>query len=127
MRSTFIAFPLLLAACATPQQQCISDANRELSVVNQLVNQTRANVARGFAISEREEIVVRTGTCVGETDEGVEFEVECEKTDTRTVREPVAIDLNAEKAKLASLEQRQLQLRETVNATVAQCRAQFPE
>jgi hypothetical protein len=127
MRLTHVILPLLLAACATPQQSCISSATRELSVINRLVQQTRANVTRGFAISERQETIVRQTTCEGETSEGVTFEFDCEETDTRTVREPQAIDLNAEKDKLASLEQRQRQLRINADAEIAQCRAQFPE
>lgn len=127
MRLPLIAFPLLLAACASPLEQCISSAQRELRTIDRLVNETRGNIARGFAIAEREEVVVRDGTCTGESEDGVEFEFECEKTDVKTVREPVAIDLNAEQAKLASLEERQRQLQETASAQIAQCRAIHPE
>ena len=126
MRLNYVVFPLLLAACATPQEQCISDANRELSVINRLVTETRGNVNRGFAVEARQETFVRRATCDGETEDGIEFEVECERTATRTRRVPVAIDLNAERAKLASLEERQALLRENVANRVAQCRAQFP-
>lgn len=127
MRLSHAMLPLLLAACATPQQSCVSDASRELSVINRLVQETRGNVLRGFAIEEREETVIHQTTCEGETSEGVTFEFDCEETEIETRRIPVAIDLAAEQAKLASLEQRQLNLRTSVDAAIAQCRAQFPE
>ena len=127
MRLSHAILPLLLAACATPQQSCVSSASRELNVINRLVQETRGNVLRGFAIEEREETVVNQTTCEGETSEGVTFEFECEETEIETSRVPVAIDLAAEQAKLSSLEQRQQSLRASVDAAIAQCRAQFPE
>lgn len=127
MRLSYIAFPLMLAACASPQERCIADTNRELNVINRLINETRGNVARGFAIEEQEELVVVNGTCEGETSEGVTFEFDCEKTETVSRRVPVAIDLNAERAKLDSLEERQQLLRSQQAAKIAQCQAQFPE
>lgn len=72
-------------------------------------------------------MVVRDGIYTGESEDGVECEFKCEKTDVKTVREPIAIDLNAEQAKLASLEKRQRQLQDTASAQIAQCRAIHPE
>jgi len=124
----FFVLPLLaLAACSTPQERCISSANRDLRVINGLIAETRGNIDRGFAIAEREEIITTRGTCKGKTEDGTEFTFRCPQTETVTSREPVAIDLNAEKAKLASLEERQLQLQSNQAAVIAQCRAQFPE
>lgn len=127
MRLKYIALPLLLTACATPQEQCISNANRELSIINNLVEQTRGNISRGFAIGTEEDVIVRRGLCNGETEDGIAIKIACDRTITRERRVPIAIDLNAEKAKLASLEERQLQLRENLANQVAQCRARFPE
>ena len=45
----------------------------------------------------------------------------------RDVKVPVAIDLNAEKAKLASLEERQRALRANADAVRQQCIAANPE
>jgi hypothetical protein len=127
MRHFVLPLLLGLAACATPQERCIGGANRDLRVINGLITETRGNIARGFAIAEVQDIVSVTKTCTGETSEGVEFTFDCQKPETVTRREPVAIDLNAEKAKLASLEERQLQLQSNQAAVIAQCRAQFPE
>ncbi len=127
MRRLSIPALLILAACSTPQERCIGEANRDLRVINGLVIETRGNIARGFAIREVQDVITVTKTCTGETPEGVEFKFKCPKTETVTRREPLAIDLNAEKAKLASLEERQLQLQANQASAVAQCRAQFPE
>jgi len=116
-----------LAACSTPQERCISGANRDLRVINGLITETRGNLARGFAIREVQDVVTFDTTCEGVNEDGVEFTVDCEEVETVTRREPVAIDLNAERAKLISLEERQLQLQANQASIVAQCRAQFPE
>ena len=122
-------FPLLigLAACSTPQERCINSTNSDLRVIGGLITETRANLTRGFAIREVQDVVTVDSTCDGVNEDGVEFTVECEKLETVTRQEPVAIDLNAERAKLASLEERLLQLQANQAAAIAQCRAQFPE
>ena len=127
MRLNYIVLPLLLTACASPQERCISDANRELTIINDLVNETKGNVARGFAVGIEEEVIVRRGLCDGETEDGIAIKVACDRTITLERRVPVAIDLNAERAKLASLIERQNELQSKLNARVDQCRAQFPE
>jgi len=116
MRQLAIALPalILLTACATPREACIANANRDGRVLNTLISQTQANLNRGFAISERQEVRVR-------------FEVACEKTDTVTVRDAVAIDLVAERAKLESLLERQRQNRINAQSAVEQCIAVHPE
>jgi len=129
MRHIAIALPAILAltACATPRESCIAAANRDGRVVNALIAETRGNIARGFAVAERQEIRVKTTTCEAEGDDGVVLTFECEETDTVTVREPVAIDLNAERAKLASLEERQRQNAINAQAAIQQCIAANPE
>jgi len=129
MRQFAIALPALLAlaACATPREACIASASREGRVVNALVAQTQANLNRGFAISERQELRVRRAKCEGESEDGVAFEVACEKTETVTVRDAVAIDLKEEREKLESLLERQRQNRINAQAAVQQCIAANPE
>lgn len=127
MRTFILPVFLGLAACATPQERCISGANRDLRVINGLISETRGNLARGFAIREVQDVITVETTCDGVNEDGVEFTVECDEVETVTRREPVAIDLNAERAKLASLEERQLQLQANQASIIAQCRAQFPE
>ena len=129
MRQLAIALPalLVLAACATPREACVAAATREGRVVDALVAQTQGNLNRGFAIEERQEVRVRHETCEGEAEDGTTFEVSCQKTDTVTVRDAVAIDLTAERAKLESLLERQRQNQINAQSAIQQCIAVHPE
>ena len=118
MRPALILLPLvMLAACATPREQCISNVSRE----------TRVNLARGYALEEQQEVRTIRSTCQGRNEDGSTFEFRCPETKTITTTRPVAIDLNAERAKLASLEERFAQTQAASNQAVAQCIAVHPE
>jgi hypothetical protein len=124
-----LPFLALLAACATPQQRCISQATRDMEVVDQLIADIEGNLQRGFGLAR--ETVYRT-----------EFQ-DCTPAPTakypnpkpkmcpvpvpETVTRPVAIDLAAESAKLASLEKKRAQQGKTAAAAIQQCRATYPE
>jgi len=129
MRSSLVLLPLLaLAACATPREACIGSAQREMRVVNALVAETQGNIARGYAIEERQEIRTVRGSCpVFGPDGGQIGTTPCEQPETVTVKVPVAIDLNAEQAKLRSLLQRQAQMESQTQARIQQCIATNPE
>ncbi|QRZ14899.1 hypothetical protein JWJ88_18285 [Paracoccus methylovorus] len=49
---------LVVAACGTPQEQCISRNTREYRTVSNLLTEVEANLARGYAWEER--MVMRT-------------------------------------------------------------------
>jgi hypothetical protein len=51
----------------------------------------------------------------------------CWVNQPNTVQRPVAIDLNAERAKLNSLKQRRAQQERAAQAALLQCQAQFPQ
>lgn len=127
MRRSILILPLILAACATPREQCINDATRELRTITSLVNETQANIDRGFALEEVQEVRVIQTLCTGTNDDGSTFTFECEETQTFDRTEPVAIDLNAERAKLDSLLERQSQLQARADAAIQQCVLIHPE
>lgn len=127
MRAALFVVPLLLTACATPREACLEEVNREVRVLDALIAETRGNLARGFAVEEEQEIRTRRTFCTGQNEDGSTFRFRCEETDTVTRTVPVAIDLNAERAKLESLEQRQRQNIANAEAGIAQCIARFPE
>ena len=128
MRTHLVVLPLLvLTACATPREQCIDQATRDTKIMSSLITETRANLARGFAIEERQEVRTVSSICQGSNEDGSTFSFRCDETETFTVRVPVAIDLNAEAAKLASLEERFAQSQAVSNQAVAQCIAIHPE
>lgn len=119
----------LLTACATPQEQCIAGASRDARIVNELIKQTEANLARGYALETVVALEKDWVDCsppptaenpAPEPDMCL-MDVPVEKT------RPVAIDLNAEAAKLSSLRQQQAKFAAEAEAVVAQCRALYPE
>lgn len=119
----------LVAACATPREACISGAQRELRTLNGLIAETQGNLARGYALGQNQEIRVVRERCPVYDSEGNEtgtFTI-CEVPETVTTQVPVAIDLNAEQAKLRSLLDRKAQMETQVNAAIQQCIAANPE
>ncbi|PIE10761.1 MAG: hypothetical protein CSA72_06705 [Rhodobacterales bacterium] len=123
---------LLLAACATlsacsERDMCLSRVSQEQRTITQLTEETRANVARGYAIGKRERVRETRHRCKVEQPDGSEIVTICTDVDTYTQRYPVAIDLNAERAKLASLEERLAQVRARTQAARQQCIATYPE
>lgn len=128
MRPTLMILPfLVLAACATPREHCISQATRDLRVLNSLIAETQGNLARGYAIEEQQEIKTIRQTCRGENSDGTTFRYSCDETETFTTNRPVAIDLNVEGAKLSSLIERRNQQQTTSDQVVLQCIAAHPE
>ena len=128
MRPALIILPLVvLAACATPREQCISAVTRDARVLSHLINETRANLDRGYAIEKRQDVRNVSRTCRGRNEDGTPFNFRCDETKTFETVVPVAIDLNAERAKLASLEERIAQETQTSNQQVAQCIRVHPE
>lgn len=128
MRPALIIMPLLaLTACATPREECIGDATRDTRVLSSLINETRANLARGYALEERQDVRTLTRNCRGKNDDGSTFFFPCNETETFTTTQPVAIDLEAEQAKLRSLERRFATTQASSNQAVAQCIAIHPE
>lgn len=127
MRAALLIVPILLTACATPREACLDEVNREVRILDKLISETQANLTRGFAVEERQEVRTRRTFCTGKNEDGSTFRFRCEETDTVTRTTPVAIDLNAERAKLTSLEQRQMQNISNAQAGIAQCLTRFPE
>lgn len=127
MRAALLILPLLVTACATPREACINTVNSELRVLDGLIAETRGNLSRGYAIEERQELRTINRTCETTSPRGIVTRVDCSDTETITRTEPVAIDLNAERAKLESLEERQAQNRINADNARAQCIAANPE
>ena len=105
---------VLLASCAQVPDGCDRAVTRELRIVERLVDETRTNLARGYAY-ETEESRLRSGLVVCSGGRNVRF---CTGNTTRTFRRPVAIDPEAEERKLRRLEQR----REALVSNAVICR-----
>ncbi|QQA42485.1 hypothetical protein [Pelagovum pacificum] len=120
--------PLLLAACATPQERCLSSASRELRTLTRLAAETEANVARGYAVEEFQEVRERMTFCEVRNDEGQVVERElCRETDVVDRTRPVAIDVNAERQKLQQLRSRIATEESRVARAQQTCLATYPQ
>lgn len=98
LRPSLILLPLaVVAACASPLERCLSDANRQLNTLDRLIAVTQGNINRGFAIFETEDVRVVRRTCTDERDDGTEFQFRCDRTETFTRREPVSINVAEER------------------------------
>jgi hypothetical protein len=126
----------LLAACGTPQEQCIDRATRELRTVEGLIAETQANLDRGYAL---ETITVWDEVwewCYpppppppadGSPPPPPPPPQMCRDEVARQVERPKAIDLAEEARKLDQLVAKRRQLARAAEPAIAQCRAEFPE
>lgn len=132
MKRILIPTLLVLAACGTPQQNCISGATRDMRVVDRLIAETEANLQRGYAIEEQ--VISRTiwVRCqpyydYERPDQPHPGPQMCLDDVDDVVRRPQAIDLNAEAAKLASLKAKRAAQAKAASPYIAACKAQYPE
>jgi hypothetical protein len=129
MRRTVVLF-LLLAACGTPQERCISRETRDLRVLDRLIAETEGNLKRGYAL---EEVVIYNDVWVncpgGHPAEGEPAPPPrlCLEEVSEVEIRPKAINLRDEADKLASMQDKRRGLVTAAASVIAQCRAQFPE
>lgn len=116
-----------VAACATPREQCISDANRGLATLDRLIATTQGNINRGFGLAEVQDVRVLRTTCEGTNEDGSTFRFPCEETETFTRQEPVSINIAEERTKLAQLQQRRAEQGRAAQQRIQQCVAIHPE
>ncbi len=114
---------LLLAACATPLERCIASATKELRVLSGLIASTRANINRGYAIVTENYFVTEEQVCGLVDGEAVYCDIPV--AESRDV--PVAIDLNAEQAKLDSLLTKRAELAMRADAVIGHCKNQYSD
>lgn len=126
-RAALIALALV-AGCASPLDRCINAATRDIRVLDRLIAETEASLARGYGYQD--ETVVRwdwvrcDDTFPGPPLPGAR---RCWEPYETTIRKPVAIDPEAEARKLAALKARRAALAEAAAPKVAACRAAHPE
>ncbi|GGE50119.1 hypothetical protein [Actibacterium pelagium] len=128
-RFALLALLPILAACATPRQNCETAALKDLQTIDALIAETEQNIARGYGIEVE---TVRSTTfryCLGRrsggnTSIGMIF---CNEPEFRTIERPVALDLADEEAKLRSLRAKRVSTAKEAARAVAMCRQQHPE
>ncbi|PZR00786.1 MAG: hypothetical protein DI533_09730 [Cereibacter sphaeroides] len=126
---------LLMAACGTPQERCINGVTRELRVINDLIQETELNLARGYRYDEititrtfwvpcnppivvtqpngSQQLIQPGGMCMDDEDE--------------VIRRREAIDPISEQNKLNGLKKRQMALAKAAEPAIAQCRLLNPQ
>lgn len=126
-----VALPLLVAACGTPQDRCISRNTGEYRAVSRLLAEVEGNLARGYAWEERQVIRDRLTQCrayARDRDGRVVATYQpCWRDYVDVERYRVPIDPAAERRKRDNLAARQAALAGRADAVVQACRAAFPE
>lgn len=126
-----LLFPTLalLAACGTPQEQCINVNTRDLRVVDRLIVETQGNLDRGYAYEERTIYQDYWDYCPQlQIPDAPPVEPNlCLKEREVSVQRPKAIDLAKEARKLESLKIKRKDLADKAEAVIAECKALHPE
>jgi hypothetical protein len=118
MRRALLATALLLAACGPSHyDDCVSRARAELDTVDRLIEETEANLLRGYALEPDGENSGGFRLCAG--GDGP-LSVCAERTRPGDMK-PVAINPISERLKLANLRQRRQGLQELADREAAQC------
>jgi hypothetical protein len=134
-RLPLLCLPLFLLACGTPQERCIAGATRDLQVINGLIAETQANLARGYSL---EEVVISRPTwvycdqpvLVTQPDGSQVWALGggmCMDDYTQTIERPRAIDPGLERRKLDGLTAKQALLTKQATPAIEQCRLLYPE
>jgi len=117
MKRYLLALLLPLAGCSTPLEQCASRSTKNLQAVDNLIASTQANIDRGYALDRRSQVSVGLQLC---TSPSANFHF-CTGAQTSPKQTPVAIDVAAERRKLAELRARRAVLKRKSDLAVRAC------
>lgn len=132
-RNIVLGLPLVLivAACGTPQEQCIDRNTSEYRTVSRLLADVEGNLARGYAWEEREVTRQEWDDCptVVRDKKGNSTVVNrpCLRNTVDTERYRVPIDPDAETRKADYLAARKARLARSAATAVDACKAAYPE
>lgn len=122
----------VLAACGTPQEQCINRETREIRNLQGLLAEVEGNLARGYAYESYEVPMTRWEVCGYDTitrPNGTTIQKPrmCLEDYTVTRQRQVPIDPAAEQRKAAGLQSKIKALTPAANAAIKACKAAYPE
>ncbi|MDS9468529.1 hypothetical protein RGQ15_13235 [Paracoccus sp. MBLB3053] len=122
---------LLLTACGTPQERCISRNTSEYRAVSRLLAEVEGNLARGYAWEERQVIRTEWDDCpvVAYDRDGNRriFYRSCLRNVSDVERYRVPIDPVVETRKRDNLAERKKALSSYAARAVDACKAAYPE
>lgn len=124
---TVLVLPVVLAACGTPQERCISGATAPLRPVDRLIAETQGNISRGYGLQATtiyRDVWVPCYAGYGpyRAPGGM-----CIDEQAQIIEQPVAVDIAEEKVKLAQLQAKRKELAAQASSQVAACKATYPE
>ncbi|MGB0902006.1 hypothetical protein [Halocynthiibacter sp.] len=119
--STCIFFALM-AGCATPYEQCVSFAHRDLYQTQKDIQFLESNIRRGYAVHSQSVPYTVAKECLNENEEPFR----CDEVNYHTIETPVAIDISAEQRKLDRARADLPALRAEVAREVRGCQRQYP-
>ena len=117
MKRYLLALLLPLAGCSTPLEQCVSRSTKDLRAIEDLISVTQTNIERGYALEADSRTSVGLQLC---TSPSANFHF-CTATQSNLKQNPVAIDVSAEKRKLAELKSRRAVLKRQSDLAVRAC------
>ncbi|MFZ8941043.1 MAG: hypothetical protein ACO3XL_02370 [Gemmobacter sp.] len=126
---------LLLTGCATPYETCVASATRDLRVLDGLIAQSEATLARGYAIDSVQVFEARWQRCLEPPNPATDAEgrplpmVEtlCLENVPVTQKRPRAVDLEAERRLLGQLRDKRTEASARAEREIARCRTLYPE
>lgn len=132
IRKIALLLPLtLLSACGTPQENCIRGNTREYRVLSNLLAETEANLARGYAWKERQVTRTELGFCrrpVRQRDGDIVYiESSCWRDVIDTERYRVPIDPAAERRTRDYLTDKLKTETARAEQVVKACKVAYPE
>lgn len=129
MRKLALSTALMLAACGTPQEQCIRAATADLRQVDRLITEVEGNIQRGFGYRTVTFQTLEWYDCTPAAVTGLPPPApqRCAIPVTDTRREAVALDMAVERRKLADLTVKRAELDRAAIRVTADCKAKFPE
>lgn len=112
-----------VGACATPKEQCISEATLNLKTLNGLISETEGNIARGYAIHKQSVPYTYSGTCFNQ----IVGAYACPQTGSRIQETPVPIDVSDQRKKLVIFKKQLPEAERVAAHKVKHCEATYPE
>lgn len=122
-----LALLATLAACGTPQEQCIRAATKDMRIVERLIAEAEGNIERGYAYETIETFSVEKQACGQVVVDGQPQTVYCDIVVPESRRVPKAIDLAVEQAKLDSLTAKLAEQKRDAVRAIKECRILYPE
>jgi len=119
-----LPWALVLAACATPQERCVNEAQEPYRTTLKNLAVAEGNLARGYAIHVQRVPYTVYGTCFRNTGKR-SIPYVCPSTAYRTIETPVPIDVANEQRKIEELRRTIPQYQARATEVIARCNAVY--